>query len=34
MTNHLTQILLALTDAQVDFVVGGGVAAVLHVTSL
>lgn len=30
MTNHITEILLALADRQVDFVVGGGVAAVLH----
>src|SRR5437588_323 len=30
MTNHINEILLALTDAGVDFVVGGGVAAVLH----
>jgi predicted nucleotidyltransferase len=30
MSNHIDQILLALTDAQVEFVVGGGVAAVLH----
>ena len=30
MSNHINEILLALTDAQVEFVVGGGVAAVLH----
>ncbi len=30
MKNHLTEILLALADARVDFVVAGGVAAVLH----
>jgi len=30
MSNHINEILFALTDAQVEFVVGGGVAAVLH----
>lgn len=30
MSNHITEILFALTDAGVEFVVGGGVAAVLH----
>ena len=30
MRNHLTDLLLALLDGGVDFVVGGGVAAVLH----
>lgn len=30
MSNHINQILFALTDAKVEFVVGGGVAAVLH----
>jgi predicted nucleotidyltransferase len=30
MSNHINEILLALADARVDFVVGGGVAAVLH----
>ncbi|HJY54260.1 MAG TPA: hypothetical protein VKD89_09565 [Candidatus Udaeobacter sp.] len=30
MSNHINEILFALTDAQVGFVVGGGVAAVLH----
>jgi len=30
MHNHFTEILLALTDAGVEYVVGGGVAAVLH----
>lgn len=30
MHNHFTEILLALVDAGVEYVVGGGVAAVLH----
>ena len=30
MSNHINEILFALTDAEVEFVVGGGVAAVLH----
>ena len=30
MSNHINEILFALTDAKVEFVVGGGVAAVLH----
>jgi hypothetical protein len=30
MSNHINEILFALSDAQVQFVVGGGVAAVLH----
>lgn len=30
MSNHINEILFALTDANVEFVVGGGVAAVLH----
>lgn len=30
MSNHINEILFALTDAGVEFVVGGGVAAVLH----
>ena len=30
MSNHINEILLALTDAEVEFIVGGGVAAVLH----
>ena len=30
MSNHINEILFELTDAQVEFVVGGGVAAVLH----
>jgi predicted nucleotidyltransferase len=30
VTNHISEILLALTDAEVRFIVGGGVAAVLH----
>jgi predicted nucleotidyltransferase len=30
MSNHINEILFALTDAQVQFIVGGGVAAVLH----
>ena len=30
MSNHINEILFALTDARVEFVVGGGVAAVLH----
>ncbi len=30
MKNHLTEILLALKDAGVDFIIGGGVAAVLQ----
>jgi hypothetical protein len=30
MSNHINEILFALTDADVNFVVGGGVAAVLH----
>lgn len=30
MSNHINEILFALSDAQVDFIVGGGVAAVLH----
>ena len=30
MSNHINEILFALTDADVEFVVGGGVAAVLH----
>jgi hypothetical protein len=30
MNNHINEILFALTDAEVEFVVGGGVAAVLH----
>jgi hypothetical protein len=30
MSNHINEILFALTDAEVKFIVGGGVAAVLH----
>src|SRR6266496_148389 len=30
MSNHINEILFALTDAEVVFIVGGGVAAVLH----
>lgn len=30
MSNHINEILFALTDAQVEFIVGGGVAGVLH----
>ena len=30
MSNHINEILFALTDAHVEFVIGGGVAAVLH----
>jgi hypothetical protein len=30
VTDHLTEILLALADREVAFIVGGGVAAVLH----
>ena len=30
MGNHINEILFALTDAEVEFIVGGGVAAVLH----
>ena len=30
MSNHINEILFALTDAKVEFVLGGGVAAVLH----
>lgn len=30
MSNHINEILFALTDAKVDFIVGGGVASVLH----
>lgn len=30
MSNHINEILFALTDAEVEFVIGGGVAAVLH----
>ena len=30
MSNHINEILFALADAEVEFVVGGGVAAVLH----
>jgi len=30
MSNYINEILFALTDAEVEFVVGGGVAAVLH----
>jgi len=30
MSNHINEILFGLTDAGVEFVVGGGVAAVLH----
>ena len=30
MSNHINEILFALTDAGVEFIVGGGVAAVLH----
>ena len=30
MSNHINEILFALTDAKVEFVVGGDVAAVLH----
>ena len=30
MSNHINEILFALTDAEVEFIVGGGVAAVLH----
>jgi predicted nucleotidyltransferase len=30
MSNHINEILFALADANVDFVVGGGVAGVLH----
>jgi hypothetical protein len=30
MSNHINEILFALVDAEVDFVIGGGVAAVLH----
>ena len=30
MSNHINEILFALTDAEVEFVVAGGVAAVLH----
>jgi hypothetical protein len=30
MRNHLKEILFALSDGQVKFIVGGGVAAVLH----
>jgi hypothetical protein len=30
MSNHINEILFALTDAEVEFVVGGGIAAVLH----
>lgn len=30
MKDHLTEILLALSDAGVDYIVAGGVAAVLH----
>jgi predicted nucleotidyltransferase len=30
MSNHINEILFALTDAGVEFIVGGGVAGVLH----
>lgn len=30
MSNHINEVLFALTDAKVDFIVGGGVAGVLH----
>jgi hypothetical protein len=30
MSNYINEILFALTDAEVEFIVGGGVAAVLH----
>ena len=30
MSNHINEILFALTDAEVEFIVAGGVAAVLH----
>ena len=30
MSNHINEILFALTDANVEFILGGGVAAVLH----
>lgn len=30
MSNYISEILLALSDAEVRFIVGGGVAAVLH----
>jgi len=30
MSNHINEILFELTDAGVEFIVGGGVAAVLH----
>ena len=30
MSNHINEILFALTDAEVEFIIGGGVAAVLH----
>jgi hypothetical protein len=30
MSNHINEILFALADAKIDFVIGGGVAAVLH----
>jgi hypothetical protein len=30
MSNHINEILFALSDADVEFIVGGGVAAVLH----
>src|SRR5947207_4705565 len=30
MSNHIKEILFALTDAEVEFIVAGGVAAVLH----
>src|SRR4029453_2837682 len=30
MSNHINEILFALTDVEVEFIVGGGVAAVLH----
>jgi hypothetical protein len=30
MSNHIKEILFALTDAEVAFIVGGGVATVFH----
>ena len=30
MSNHINEILFALADAKVEFILGGGVAAVLH----
>jgi hypothetical protein len=34
MTNHIKETLFAFTDAEVEFVIGGGVAAVLHRVTL